>query len=197
MFDDDYLKKLRKYLGKEIIMSVSNYETRIYVDTETKYFLRNDEYQYVLILMERGCETELAKFQTKTEMKRNFALWMKSIFGNNIKYPYADKFEGIENLSLFKELMYQYLDKELFSIDNEKENKIILTKNQDGSYNIFYLDRKGKKYFIEENEEAPFVFERFYSEVEFYGEMIQRVNEYEFVFEDKLNDNIKIQLLGY
>ncbi|WP_312094518.1 hypothetical protein [Aminipila sp.] len=44
---------------------------------------------------------------------------------------------------------------------------------------------------------VPLAFERFYTEVVFYGEMIERIREYELIFEDKLDYDVKIQLLGY
>jgi len=46
-------------------------------------------------------------------------------------------------------------------------------------------------------EVVPFVFERFYTKVVFFGEMIERIREYELIFEDKLDYDVKIQLLGY
>ena len=45
--------------------------------------------------------------------------------------------------------------------------------------------------------ENPFVFKRFYNEVTYYGETMRQIREYEEVFEDKLEDDVKIQLLGY
>ena len=41
------------------------------------------------------------------------------------------------------------------------------------------------------------MFKRFYNEVTYYGETMRQIREYEEVFEDKLEDDAKIQLLGY
>ena len=41
------------------------------------------------------------------------------------------------------------------------------------------------------------MFKRFYNEVTYYGETMRQIREYEKVFEDKLEDDAKIQLLGY
>ena len=38
---------------------------------------------------------------------------------------------------------------------------------------------------------------RFYNEVTYYGETLRQIREYGEVFEDKLEDDVKIQLLGY
>lgn len=197
MFENDYLLKLRKYIGKEVNISDNENETWIYADTEIQYILRKNEQQYILFMEERGSKSVISTFQTEIEMKRKFSLWMKSFLGNSIEYPYTDKFKDIENILLLKELIYQYSDHELYSIDDEKEDRIILTKNKDNSYNIYFLDRNGKKYIFEQNQEPPFIFKRFYKEVVFYGEMTERIRKYELFFEDKLDYNEKIQLLGY
>jgi len=197
MFDNDYLAKLRRYLGKDITMLDNNNETSIYGDSETMYFLRNNGQQYILIMKERGIETKLAIFQTEIEMKRKFSLWMKNIFGNGFEYPHIDKFEDIEDASLLKELMFQYSDKELYSVDEEKEDKIILKKNQNDFYNLFFMNKNGKKHIFEQDEAAPFVFERFYTEVVFYGEMLERIKGYELIFEERIEYDMKIELLGY
>ena len=93
--------------------------------------------------------------------------------------------------------MQQYADEKTYSINDPKEERINILKSEDCKYSIFFLDKNGKKYILEQETENPFVFKRFYNEVTYYGETMRKIREYEEVFEDKLEDDVKIQLLGY
>jgi len=142
---------------------------------------------------------EMRKKQNKEfmDMKRNFALWVKSNFSENIKYPFSGKFREVTSVEELRILMQQYADEKTYSINDPKEEKINILKSEDGQYSIFFLDKNGKKYILEQETENPFVFKRFYNEVTYYGETMRQIREYEEVFEDKLEDDVKIQLLGY
>ena len=134
---------------------------------------------------------------SEVDMKRNFALWLKSNFSENIKYPFSGKFREVTSVEELRILMQQYADEKTYSINDPKEEKINILKSEDGQYSIFFLDKNGKKYILEKETENPFVFKRFYNEVTYYGETMRQIREYEEVFEDKLEDDVKIQLLGY
>lgn len=197
MFKDDYLEKLKEYLGKDIKILNSDSEVKVYVDAEIQYFLRKKEQQYVLYMQERGRETEEKIYRTEIEMKRKFALLMKNVFGKGIEYPFAEKFRNVERISILEEIMELYTDQNLYSVNNLKEDKINISQNENGLYNIFFLDRNGNEYKLEQDRKAPFVFKRFYNEVVYYGETLRQIEEYEKVFEDKLDYDMKIELLGY
>lgn len=98
MFKDDYLEKLKEYLGKDIKILNSDSEVKVYVDAEIQYFLRKKEQQYVLYMQERGRETEEKIYRTEIEMRRKFALLMKNVFGKGIEYPFAEKFRNVETV---------------------------------------------------------------------------------------------------
>lgn len=79
-------------------------------------------------------------------MKRNFALWLKSNFSENIKYPFSGKFREVTSVEELRILMQQYADEKTYSINDPKEEKINILKSEDGQYSIFFLDKNGKKY---------------------------------------------------
>ena len=169
----------------------------INLDSEIQYFLRKKEQKYILYVSERGKETEEKIYTSEVDMKRNFALWLKSNFSENIKYPFSGKFREVTSVEELRILMQQYADEKTYSINDPKEERINILKSEDGQYSIFFLDKNGKKYILEQETENPFVFKRFYNEVTYYGETMRQIREYEEVFEDKLEDDVKIQLLGY
>lgn len=197
MFKDNYLEKLKEYLGKDIKILDNESEVKVYVDAEIQYFLRKKEQQYILYMQERGRETEEKIYRTEIEMRRRFALLMKNVFGKGMKYPFAEKFRNVESISALEELMEQYTEQNLYSVNNLKEDKINISENENGLYNIFFLDKNGNVYIMEKDRKAPFVFKRFYNEVVYYGETLRQIEEYERIFEDKLDYNMKIELLGY
>ena len=90
MFNRDYLEKLKQYVGKDIQLVESDNEVHIYLDSEIQYFLRKKEQKYILYVSERGKETEEKRYTSEVDMKRNFALWVKSNFSENIKYPFSN-----------------------------------------------------------------------------------------------------------
>lgn len=197
MFKDNYLEKLKKYIGKDIKVLDTESEVQIYVDAEIQYFLRKKEQQYVLVMQERGRETEERTYRNEIEMRRNFALLMKNVFTKGIEYRFAEKFRNVENITVLKELMRQYTNENLYAVNDLKEDKININENENGLYNILFLDKNGNRYILEQNRKAPFVLKRFYNEVVYYGETLKQIQEYEKVFEDKLDYNMKIEMLGY
>ena len=197
MFKDNYIEKLKEYLGKDIKIWDNESEVKVYVDVEIQYFLRKKEQQYILYMQERGRETEEKIYRTEIEMRRRFALLMKNVFSKEMEYPFTEKFRNVESISVLEELMERYTDQKLYSVNHLKEDKINISENENGLYNIFFLDKNGNVYIMEKDRKAPFVFKRFYNEVVYYGETLRQIEEYENIFEDKIDYNVKIELLGY
>ena len=96
MFNRDYLEKLKQYVGKDIQLVESDNEVHIYLDSEIQYFLRKKEQKYILYVSERGKETEEKIYTSEVDMKRNFALWVKSNFSENIKYYQCRRTKNID-----------------------------------------------------------------------------------------------------
>ena len=110
MFNRDYLEKLKQYVGKDIQLVESDNEVHIYLDSEIQYFLRKKEQKYILYVSERGKETEEKIYTSEVDMKRNFALWLKSNFSENIKYLFSGKFREVTSVEELRILMQQYAD---------------------------------------------------------------------------------------
>lgn len=139
MFNRDYLEKLKQYVGKDIQLVESDNEVHIYLDSEIQYFLRKKEQKYILYVSERGKETEEKRYTSEVDMKRNFALWVKSNFSENIKYPFSGKFREVTSVEELRILMQQYADEKMYSINDPKEEKINILKSEDGQYSIFFF----------------------------------------------------------
>lgn len=197
MFDKNYMLKFTEYAGKKIRYSINENDLKIYADAEIQYILRKLDRYYTLLMIERGVETKIEEFHTKIEMQRKFPIWIKGLIGARVEYPYIEKFEQLTNINFLHECMKQYTNCELFSINQIAEDKIVLKNNADDSYDLLFVDRNLIKYFIEQNEKAPFVFERFYMEVVYYSEMLKRFKEYELCFEDELDYECKLKMLNY
>lgn len=197
MFNSNYLEKLKVYLGEDINILDNDSEVEIYVDAEIQYFLRKNEKKYILYIRERGYETEEREYKSEIEMRSKFALLMKRVFCENIEYPFGEKFRDVKSIEVLENLMCQYTNRSLYSVDSMKKDKINLEQNKNGLYNIFFVDKNGNKNILEKNEEAPFVFKRFYNEVVYYSEVLKQIEEYEKIFDAKLDYDMKIQLLGY
>lgn len=197
MLTCDYIAKLKCYIGSDVKIVNRENEVVIDLDVESKCWLRKSGQQSILYMSERGSETEERVYDSKQEMERNFALWLKNIFSEDIKYPYSKEFSEVFTIEEVKTLMNKYADSEFYSIDVLKKQKVNLKKNKDGYYEIFFLDKYDRKYILEENSEIPFVFKRFYNEVVYFQKTLEQLREYEQIFSDKLENDEIIQLLGY
>ena len=156
MFNRDYLEKLKQYVGKDIQLVESDNEVHIYLDSEIQYFLRKKEQKYILYVSERGKETEEKRYTSEVDMKRNFALWVKSNFSENIKYPFSGKFREVTSVEELRILMQQYADEKTYSINDPKEEKINILKSEDGQYSIFFLDKNGNIFVVFDYEEYDY-----------------------------------------
>ncbi len=196
MLDERYLLKLHEYLHKKTNYSLEDMRIVIYADAEIQYILNEFDTYYQLSMIERGAETVVGVFNSKDEMQRKFAIWMKGLFGNGIDYPYIERFDNIKEINILKDLMNHYTNSNFFSLNEIVEDKIVLTY-ANSMYEIFFVDRNKRKYSIEQSIKAPFIFKRFYTEVVFYQEMLKRLNEYELIFNDKLDYDCKINILDF
>ena len=93
--------------------------------------------------------------------------------------------------------MIKLTDEKWYSINNLVEDKINILKDEEGVYNIFFIDRNGEKYLIERNRKVPDIFGKFYREVLYYRDIMKQIAEYEKVFNDKIEYKTKISMLGY
>lgn len=197
MLAKEYLKRLNQYVGKDIDILENSNELTIYYDVETKYILKKNQTNYKLFVEIRNARQEMETFSTELEMKRKFALWMKGIFGPSIEYPRTEEVEAASDMISLSNMINKYIESDFFSINCLQKNKINLEKRAGDCYDIFFLNENGEKKIIEENQPAPYIFGRFYNEIVFFQESINRINEYEIIFEDKLSYIEKIQLLSY
>lgn len=192
-----YINKLSEYVGKKINCSIDEKRIVIFADAEVNYILNKLDTRYTLSMSERGVKTKLAEFHSKDEMVRSFSFWMRGLLGNSIDYPNVSKFEDVENLDVLENLIKQYTNCNLYSINQMSGDKIVLTVIEEDFYELSFVDRTQKKHLIEHRERAPFIFERFYTEIIHYGEMLKRLEDYTIIFDEKLSYENKLQLLGY
>lgn len=123
--------------------------------------------------------------------KRNgnkFCNCNKSFFSEGIDYSGLEKIEGVVKLSDVNEIMKLHIGESYYSIMNPQKLKINLEEKGSNKYNIYLLGPNGECEYIEENEEAPFVFERFYNEAVYLKVILERVRGYEAIFEDTLSE---------
>lgn len=138
VLDKEYLRKLNQYIGKNIDILEKPNELIIYYDVETRYILKKDKRQYILLIEIRNSRQKLAIFCTELEMKRKFALCIKSIFGTSIEYPYTEKIEATSDINSLNKLINKYLKSDFFSINCLQKNKINLEKRACNAYDIFF-----------------------------------------------------------
>lgn len=160
-----YFKKLEKYVGKKINIVSNENEIRIIYDVETSYVLQEEK-----------------------EMETNFAIAIKGFFSEGIDYSGLEKIEGVVKLSDVNEIMKLHIGESYYSIMNPQKLKINLEEKGSNKYNIYLLGPNGECEYIEENEEAPFVFERFYNEAVYLKVILERVRGYEAIFEETLSE---------
>lgn len=197
MFNNNFMLKLVEYLGGEIRYSINENDIEIYVDAEIQYKLRKLDEHYTLFMIERGIETKIDDFYSEIETRRIFPIYMKGLIGAKVEYPHVKEFEQLTNINQLKEFMIQFTNGNLFSINQIVANNVILTNKTYDSYDLIFVDKNFQKYYIEQNEKAPFIFKRFYMEVVCYSEMLKRFEEYESYFEDLLDYECKLKMLNY
>lgn len=197
MFNNNFMFKLVGYLGGKIGYSINDNYIEIYVDAEIQYRLRKLDEQYSLSIIERGIEKKINDFYSELEAQRIFPIYMKGLVEESVEYPHVKEFEKLTNINKLKEFLEQFTNGSLFSINQIVADNVILTNANDDSYDLIFVDKNLQKYYIEQNEKAPFIFKRFYMEIVCYSEMLKRFEEYESYFDDSLDYKFKLKMLNY
>ncbi len=192
-----YMNKLSEYVGKKIDCSIDEKKIEIFADAEIYYILDKRNTQYILSMSEKGVETKLTEFYSSEEMQRSFPFWMRGLLGNSVDYSDVSKFEDVDDLEVLERLLKQYTHCNLYSINQMSVDKIVLNLIEGDNYEVAFVDKTQKKHLIEQRGKAPFIFERFYTEIVHYREMLKRLEKYTSIFGDKLSYENKLQLLGY
>lgn len=191
-----YIENLKKYVGKDLNIIESENRIEVIRDNEIQYILENDlNSNYVFYCVERGKKITIGRYFTEMEMRRKFAIAIKGFFGEKINYNNGDKFEEAKNIIEVENLMSLYVGEEYYSIMNPKKMKINLEEEEKGKYSIYLLGENGEKQYKEKKLDVPFVFFRFYSEALFFKVSIERINEYEKIFNDILGSKEKYKLI--
>lgn len=188
-FEEMYLEKLQKYVGRKLNIIQKENEIKIIYDVETSYVLKeNHNKQYSFYSIQRNELMEIAEYYSEEEMKREFAIAIKGFFSEEIDYSGANKLETAKEMSVVKGVMESQIGNEYYSIGQSQEMKINLEQKGENEYNIYLLGTNGERNYIEENLEAPFVFVRFYNEALFLKVMKERIEEYQEIFNEKLSE---------
>lgn len=183
-----YLKKLEEYVGKTLNIVSNESEITVIYDVETSYVLKEEKLFYSFYCMQRNECIKIAEYHSEQEMKKKFAIAIKGFFGEEIDYSGSEEMEDTEKLSDVNKIMKSHIGERYYSIMNPQKLKINLEQKEANKYNIYLLGADGECDYIEENEEAPFVFERFYNEAIYLKVILERIGEYELIFEDKLSE---------
>lgn len=193
-----YKENLERYIGRKLNIIENEDNVEIISDVEIQYILKKDgNNHYCLYLVERNHLNKLEEYKSEREMQRKFAICMKGIFDKNIDYSDEESIGNQNDLKLIDKLMESYVGKNYYSINNPEINKINLEQKYNDLYNIYFLKESGDKIYIEYEEKAPFIFERFYNEALFLKVTLERINEYEIVFNDKINKEDMYNILSY
>lgn len=188
-FEEMYLEKLQKYVGRKLNIIQKENEIEIIYDVETSYVLKeNHNKQYSFYSIQRNEIMEIAEYYSEEEMKREFAIAIKGFFSEEIDYSGSDELETAKEMSVVKGVMESRIGNEYYSVGESQEMKINLEQKGENEYNIYLLGTNGERNYIEENLEAPFVFVRFYNEALFLKVMKERIEEYQEIFNEKLSE---------
>lgn len=196
MISRNYIECLKIYLGTKTNIVFDEQTIKVYIDCEIQSVLKEDDSNYILFIVERGNKRKIKEYKSEIEAKRNFAIYVRRMLNDN-ESTVASEFNGIKDTSELRNKMIKLTDEKWYSINNLVEDKINILKDEEGVYNIFFIDRNGEKYLIERDRKVPDIFEKFYREVLYYRDIMKQIAEYEKVFNDKIEYKTKIRMLGY
>ena len=195
MFSNSFMNKVKEFVGTEIKYFISENEIKVYDDVEIQYKLKKLNGNYSLLIIERGKESKIVDFDSEVEARRKFPIYISGYLGEKIDYSSSQELNHTIDINKLKEFMYKSKNRNLFSINKIVTDNIILMNITDSLYDVFFVDRNLKKYYIEQNEKPPYIFGRFYNEVIYYSESLKRLDEYELVFNDVLDYEWRINFL--
>ena len=194
ILDKLYICNLEKYVGIKLKIIQKENNTEIIQDSELRYSLElKTDNIYIFSCIERGEKIKICEYSSELEMKRKLAISIRGFMGEKINYINGDDFENTKNIVELDKLMNLYIGEKYYSISNPQTMKINLEVSNN-KYSIYLFDKNGEKIYKEENEEAPYVFYRFYSESLFYKNMLEKINSYEIIFNDILTEKEKYEL---
>lgn len=196
MMSRNYIECLKIYLGTKTNIVFDEQTIKVYIDCEIQSVLKEDDSNYILFIVERGNKRKIKEYKSEIEAKRNFAIYVRRMLNDN-ESTVASEFNGIKDTSELRNKMIKLTDEKWYSINNLVEDKINILKDEEGVYNIFFIDRNGEKYLIERDRKVPDIFGKFYREVLYYRDIMKQIAEYEKVFNDKIEYKTKIRMLGY
>ena len=196
MISRNYIECLKIYLGTKTNIVFDEQNIKVYIDCEIQSVLKEDDSNYILFIVERGNKRKIKEYKSEIEAKRNFAIYVRRMLNDN-ESTVASEFNGIKDTSELRNKMIKLTDEKWYSINNLVEDKINILKDEEGVYNIFFIDRNGEKYLIERDRKVPDIFGKFYREVLYYRDIMKQIAEYEKVFNDKIEYKTKIRMLGY
>lgn len=196
MMSRNYIECLKIYLGTKTNIVFDEQTIKVYIDCEIQSVLKEDDSNYILFIVERGNKRKIKEYKSEIEAKRNFAIYVRRMLNDN-ESNVASEFNGIKDTSELRNKMIKLTDEKWYSINNLVEDKINILKDEEGVYNIFFIDRNGEKYLIERDRKVPDIFGKFYREVLYYRDIMKQIAEYEKVFNDKIEYKTKIRMLGY
>lgn len=196
MISRNYIECLKIYLGTKTNIVFDEQTIKVYIDCEIQSVLKEDDSNYILFIVERGNKRKIKEYKSEIEAKRNFAIYVRRMLNDN-ESTVASEFNGIKDTSELRNKMIKLTDEKWYSINNLVEDKINILKDEEGVYNIFFIDRNGEKYLIERDRKVPDIFGKFYREVLYYRDIMKQIAEYEKVFNDKIEYKTKIRMLGY
>lgn len=196
MISRNYIECLKIYLGTKTNIVFDEQTIKVYIDCEIQSVLKEDDSNYILFIVERGNKRKIKEYKSEIEAKRNFAIYVRRMLNDN-ESTVASEFNGIKDTLELRSKMIKLTDEKWYSINNLVEDKINILKDEEGVYNIFFIDRNGEKYLIERDRKVPDIFEKFYREVLYYRDIMKQIAEYEKVFNDKIEYKTKIRMLGY
>ena len=196
MMSRNYIECLKIYLGTKTNIVFDEQTIKVYIDCEIQSVLKEDDSNYILFIVERGNKRKIKEYKSEIEAKRNFAIYVRRMLNDN-ESTVASEFNGIKDTLELRSKMIKLTDEKWYSINNLVEDKINILKDEEGVYNIFFIDRNGEKYLIERDRKVPDIFEKFYREVLYYRDIMKQIVEYEKVFNDKIEYKTKIRMLGY
>ena len=196
MMSRNYIECLKIYLGTKTNIVFDEQTIKVYIDCEIQSVLKEDDSNYILFIVERGNKRKIKEYKSEIEAKRNFAIYVRRMLNDN-ESTVASEFNGIKDTLELRSKMIKLTDEKWYSINNLVEDKINILKDEEGVYNIFFIDRNGEKYLIERDRKVPDIFEKFYREVLYYRDIMKQIAEYEKVFNDKIEYKTKIRMLGY